>query len=369
MGSSTVTLLLCGDVMLGRGVDQVLPHPGDPVLREPYIGDAREYVRRAEAANGPIPYPVGFDWPWGDALALLDDARPDVRMLNLETSVTTAGDFDPGKSIHYRMHPANLPSLGVVRPDVCVLANNHVLDFGRRGLLETLDTLQGAGLRTVGAGRDADEAVRPAVVPVEAAGTRVVALAYGTPSSGVPDGWAAGVHTPGVDFMADTTGDAAQRVLERVARVRTPGDVVVVSLHWGSNWGHDIERAQTSFARRLVDGGVDVVYGHSSHHPRALHVHGDKLILYGCGDCVDDYEGIAGYEYYRDELRVLYLATVRPGGGLAELRMVPMRARRMRLGHADRDDAEWLAATLSRVSRRFGCAVAVDAEGDLALKG
>src|SRR5919108_6014066 len=87
-GPPSLSLCLCGDVMLGRGVDQVLPHPGDPALREGYVRDARDYVALAEAANGPVPRPVGFDWPWGDALDVLAEAAPDVRVVNLETSVT-----------------------------------------------------------------------------------------------------------------------------------------------------------------------------------------------------------------------------------------------------------------------------------------
>src|SRR5437899_3143393 len=103
MTDAPVTLALCGDVMLGRGVDQILPCPGDPGLREPYVQDARGYVALAEAANGLVPHPVGFGYPWGDALAALDAAAPAARVVNLETSVTGHGTFAPGKAIHYRM--------------------------------------------------------------------------------------------------------------------------------------------------------------------------------------------------------------------------------------------------------------------------
>ena len=123
-----VTLLLCGDVMLGRGVDQILPHPGDPTLRERSVQDARTYVALAAQVNGSIPSPVDWSWPWGDALELFTDTDCHARIVNLETSITTSSDFAPGKAVHYRMHPANLPALRIVRPDVCMLANNHVLD-------------------------------------------------------------------------------------------------------------------------------------------------------------------------------------------------------------------------------------------------
>ncbi len=353
--------------MLGRGIDRILPYPGDPSLREDFVGDAGDYVRLAEAANGPIPRPVGFRWPWGDALDVLDAEAPDVRIVNLETGITTSDDFEPFKPVHYRMHPDNIPCLKAVRPDVCALANNHILDFGRAGLAQTLDALHGAGLRTAGAGGDIEEARRPAVVPVGEGG-RVVVFSQGMPSSGVPPDWAATENRAGVDFTHHASERAATQLLERVGRVRLPGDIVVVSVHWGSNWGYDIEPSQTRYARRLIDGGVDVVHGHSSHHPRAIDVHRNKLILYGCGDCVDDYEGIRGYEFYRDDLRLLYFATVaRDTGELAGLRMVPLRAVKMRLRHAPRADVEWLAATLTRAGRPFGTEVSPEPDDCLVL--
>ncbi|MFE0512772.1 CapA family protein [Streptomyces sp. NPDC058964] len=365
MSGGTVTLFLCGDVMLGRGVDQILQHPGDPALREDYVGDARAYVRGVEAVNGPIPAPVSPAWPWGEALRVLEEAAPDARIVNLETAVTRSDAFAPGKGVHYRMQPANLPALLAVRPDVCVLANNHVLDFGRTGLAETLDVLGRAGLCTAGAGRNTEDAHAPAVVPL-AGGRRVLVFALGTPCSGIPRDWAAGPDRPGVALVPALTSEAADAVVEHVRRVRHPGDIVVVSVHWGSNWGYRVPDRQVRFAHVLVDGGVDVVHGHSSHHPRAVEVYRERLVLHGCGDFVDDYEGITGYESYRDDLRLAYLVSVEAGTGrLAGLRMVPLRARRMRLERAPDEDRDWLRATLDRISE--GVCVTAAADGTLAL--
>ncbi|GLX02406.1 CapA family protein [Microtetraspora sp. NBRC 16547] len=368
MGAGLVTLFLCGDVMLGRGVDQILPHPGDPVLREPYVDDARIYVELAETVNGRIPRPVDFPWPWGDALRLLDEIAPDARVVNLETSVTRSGAFASGKSVHYRMTPDNLPSLAAARPDACALANNHVLDFGRAGLAETLDALAAAGLPAAGAGRGADEARRPVIVPV-AGGGRVLVFSFGMPSSGIPSEWAAAVDRSGVDFVPEPSEDLAAEIADRVRQAKRPGDIAVASIHWGSNWGYQVSRAQTRFAHVLIDGGVDVVHGHSSHHPRPIELHRGKLVLYGCGDLVDDYEGITGYEEFRDDLRLLYFASLDPGSGaLAALHMAPVQARRMRLCHATSEDAEWLRATLDDVSRGFGTRVGGESGGMLALR-
>jgi poly-gamma-glutamate capsule biosynthesis protein CapA/YwtB (metallophosphatase superfamily) len=363
-----VTLFVCGDVMLGRGVDQVLPHPGDPELRESYVSDARAYVRLAERANGPIPQPAGFSWLWGDALAVLDEVAPDARVINLETSVTRSADFAAGKAVHYRMSPDNLPAVTVAHTDVCVLANNHVLDFGRAGLLDTLRALAAAGVPAVGAGRDAAQARQPAAVPVPGGG-RVVVFGCGTASSGIPPGWAATATQPGIAYLPSLTAAGADDLITRAQAVRQPSDVVVASIHWGSNWGYGVAEDQVRFAHRLIDGGVDVIHGHSSHHPRPVEVYRGRLVLYGCGDAINDYEGIGGYEQFRGDLRLLYLASVTADtGALAALHIVPMQARNMRLRHASTADSQWMRATLQRISHRFGSQISHQPDGTLILR-
>ncbi|GAA2404518.1 CapA family protein [Streptomyces glaucosporus] len=364
MRGDAVTLFLCGDVMLGRGVDQILPHPGDPELRETYVRDARAYVELAEAANGPIPAPVDPSWPWGEALETLDAAAPAARVLNLETSVTRSGDFAPGKGVHYRMDPDNLPCLTAVRPDVCVLANNHVLDFGRTGLEETLDALADAGVATAGAGRNAAAARRPATVPL-GGDRRLLVFSLGMPSSGIPPGWAATGDRAGVDVAAGASPAAAEAVAGRIRQIRRPGDVAVVSVHWGPNWGYRVPGDEVRFAHALIDGGADVVHGHSSHHPRPLEAYRGGLVLYGCGDLVNDYEGITGHERYRDDLRLLYLVRLYGDGRPPGVRMVPFQARRMRLRHAPDQDSRWLGAVLDRACRGLGTRVDREPDGTL----
>jgi poly-gamma-glutamate capsule biosynthesis protein CapA/YwtB (metallophosphatase superfamily) len=364
-----LTLFLCGDVMLGRGVDQILPHPGDPTLYERMVRDARSYVDLAVRANGHIPSPVEWSWPWGDGLQLLSAAGCDARIINLETSVTTSDDYARGKAVHYRMNPANIPVLAAVQPDVCVLANNHVLDFGPSGLLETLDVLAASGLRTVGAGRSLREAQAQAIIPVPRTEGRILVFAFGSPSSGIPYGWAATEDQPGVHFLPVLTEALADELCRRAHEVQQPGDITVVSAHWGSNWGYRVDSEQVRFAHRLIDGGVDLVHGHSSHHPRPLEVYRKKLILYGCGDLVDDYEGISGHKEYRDDLRLLYLPRLDPAtGDLAGLSMAPLQARKMRLHRAPSAEAKWLSKTLDKVSRRFGSRIDLASNGLLELR-
>ncbi|MFF4582694.1 CapA family protein [Streptomyces sp. NPDC001389] len=373
-----VTVCLAGDVMLGRGIDQVLPHPGDPRLAEPWVTDARAYVEMAEAVNGPVSRAAGYDGPWGDLMEELRATGPDAWVLNLETSVTRADDFAPGKSVHYRMNPENMPCLTAARPDVCTLANNHVLDFGRDGLAETLDSLGAAGLRTAGAGAAAAEAWRPARVALRPPpsgtgsasrhGPRLLVFSVGLPSSGIPLDWAAAPDRSGIALAPGPSPAAAADLVARMRSARRPGDLTVVSIHWGSNWGYRVPPEHIRFAHSLVDGGADLVHGHSSHHPRPLEVYRDRLILYGCGDLVDDYEGISGHEQYRSDLRVLYTARLDEAtGALRELRLTPFQARRLTLHRAHLRDAHWLRGALTRHGGPFSTALTVSGDGVLTL--
>jgi poly-gamma-glutamate synthesis protein (capsule biosynthesis protein) len=367
--NTTVRLFLAGDVMTGRGIDQVLLHPGNPRLYERSVKSAHTYVSIAEKASGPIPRAVNPAYVWGDALAVLDELQPEARIVNLETAVTTSDDAWFGKGIHYRMNPANVACLSAAKIDCCTLANNHVLDWGYDGLSETIATLHAAGIRTAGAGSDEARARAPAVIE-RSPGRRVVVLAYGSPSSGIPVGWAARSRRAGVSELDESDATALERVRGDVRDAKRPGDIVVVSVHWGSNWGYDVPRAQQQLAHRLIDeAGVDVVCGHSSHHPRPIEVHAGKLILYGCGDFLNDYEGIGGHESYRPELGFMYLPELDAASGrLNRLELVPTRIRRFRVNRASTPDADWLQETMTRESRAYATRVERAGTGSLELR-
>jgi poly-gamma-glutamate synthesis protein (capsule biosynthesis protein) len=348
---ATHRLLLTGDVMLGRGLDQVMAQPVDPTLHEPSVRDALDYVRLAEQANGPIPAPVPPGWPWGEALATMERLRPELRLINLETAVTAGGHPWSGKGIHYRMHPRHLETLRVAGIDACVLANNHVLDWSAAGLRDTLAALKAAGIGAVGAGADRREAQRPLALPLSGGG-RLLLTAWAHPSSGVPRQWAASEHWGGVAMLPELDGRGLRRIEAALAPHRRSGDLTVVSLHWGGNWVEEIPAEQRRFARELIDRGLaDVVHGHSSHHPLPPEVHGGKAILHGCGDLINDYEGIADPwgrpAGLRSDLGCLYLLELRrPGGALQRLEVVPFRLRRFRLTHPEPADRQALERML-----------------------
>lgn len=361
----TIRLFLCGDVMLGRGIDQVLQCPCDPALHEDYVNSAHDYVAMAERAHGSIPRGAPGSYVWGAALDALAQTPVDLRVVNLETSVTRSEHYER-KGINYRVSPQNADCLRAAHIDCCVLANNHVLDWGPSGLRETLSTLQQLGIKSAGAGRDAEEAAAPAVLRLPD-GRRVLVYAFASTTSGTPRRWAATSDRPGVNLLADLSSVTADRIVDRINRERASDDLVVVSIHWGPNWGYEVDREQTNFAHTLIDrAGVSVVHGHSSHHAMAIELYNQGLIFYGCGDFINDYEGIAGYERYRGDLSLMYLVTINPSaGGVVGLDLVPLQMRQFRLVRAKEADIDWLQKTLDRESARFGTRIVKSDGGQL----
>ena len=367
--SNPITIFMCGDVMTGRGIDQVLPHPGDPLIHEPYMKSARGYVEIAEKANGQIQKPVSFSYIWGDAIKELERVAPDVRIINLETSVTKSNDFWESKEIHYRMHPENIPTIKAAKIDYCSLANNHVLDWEYSGLTETLETLKKANIKSGGAGENLIEAEIPAVIEVEGKG-RVIVFSYGAETSGIPFNWAALKDKAGVNLLKDLSDKTVRQIKKKIWKVKKEGDIVVASIHWGGNWGFHIPPEQIEFAHMLIDdAAVDIIHGHSSHHVKGIEVYKDKPIIYGCGDFINDYEGIGSYEDFRDDLTLMYFVSMDLSTGkLVHLQMTPMQIKQFKVNRASRADSLWLRDTLNREGKEFGTRVELNRDNILMLQ-
>jgi poly-gamma-glutamate synthesis protein (capsule biosynthesis protein) len=260
------------------------------------------------------------------------------------------------------MSPENAECLAAAELDVCVLANNHVMDFGLGGLRETLATLDRLGIAHAGAGQTLEDAEAPAIVDLGERG-RVLVFSIASPSSGVPR--AREASSPGVAM--ELSLESVRGIRARIERHARPGDIVVLSIHWGPNWGHEITSRERRFAHGLVDdAGVHVVHGHSSHHVKAIEPYHGRLILYGCGDLLTDYEGIRGNERYRGELGLMYFATLDLGTGRCErVEMTPTRVHRLRVTRASHDEALWLAEVLRHEA---GASVELDEADRLHLR-
>jgi poly-gamma-glutamate synthesis protein (capsule biosynthesis protein) len=246
-------LLLVGDVMLGRLMNEVL-------VREPP------------------------EYPWGDTLPILRTA--DMRVCNLECALADAGQpWSPAtKVFHFRSDVKNVAVLRAAGMDAVSLANNHTLDFGYDALGETLRALDADGIARAGAGHDVFEASRPAIV--EAHGVRIGILAF---TDNEPE-WAATAERAGVYHVPVELGDArARALLAAVRAAKAAVDILIVSAHWGPNWGYHPPQAHISFAHALVEAGADVIFGHSGHVLRGVELYRRRPIIYCAGDFVDDY--------------------------------------------------------------------------------
>jgi len=246
-------LLFVGDVMLGRLVNQALK------ARPP-------------------------EYPWGNTLDVFRSA--DVRFCNLECSLSDRGvrRSPATKAFHFRSDAGNVEVLKRAGIDAVSLANNHILDFDETALTDTLDILDRNRICHAGAGRNAAGASAPAALRI---GDRTIAFFAFTDNE---PGWKASEGRPGIHYLPTDPDDRdVKRFRSLVEQAREKEDLIVVSAHWGPNWGHKVPEEHAALAHCLVDSGADVVFGHSAHVFRAVEIYRDRPILYSTGDFVDDY--------------------------------------------------------------------------------
>jgi poly-gamma-glutamate synthesis protein (capsule biosynthesis protein) len=315
-----VRILFAGDVMLGRRMAERLP----------VLGPA---------------------WPWGDLLPVFSEAT--LRVVNLECVLARGGvpHTPETKEFHFRADPAHAAVLAHAGISAVSLANNHAGDFGKDALVETLDALDAAGVAHAGAGRDEEEAWRPAMLAAD--GLRVALLAF----TDHERTWAAGPRTPGTAACrAELRDPRCQRLLRAVREARRAADVVVVSAHWGGNWGRVPEPNLLPLARALVECGADVVHGHSSHVLRGIGTHRGRPVLYGCGGLVDDYTVVP--EQRNDRSAVFTVAF--DGRVPARVRARPIVIRDLQARLAPEDEARTIGTSLVALSSPLGTVARYD---------
>lgn len=367
MTNPLIKIFAAGDVMTGRGIDQILRHPSNPQIYESYVKDARDYVRLAEVFYEPIPRKVKGDYIWGDALVEWNKRNSDAKIVNLETAITTSEDYWPGKGINYRMHPDNIEILKSAGIDLCALANNHTLDWGIEGMGETLAILKKSSIQFSGAGLNLKHAMAPAIKSLPH-NKRLLFFSIGHQSSGIPSDWSASLANPGLYILNRLDHETLNQIKSTIDAYKTENDLIVVSIHWGGNWGHDIPTDCMNFAHALIDKcGVDMIHGHSSHHPLGIEVYRQKPIIYGCGDFINDYEGITGS--YRGDLRLMYFLDFDPHDmKLISMDLVPLQMRKFQLHYAGVEDCRWISHQMNEISKHFGSSFKLNDDGTIHFK-
>ncbi len=298
------------------------------------------------------------DYPWGDALPLLQAA--DWRFCNLECVISDRGEPWSAypKPFHFRSAARNVAVLAAAQINAVSLANNHVLDYGYDALAEMLKVLDRNGILRAGAGRNLDEASQLATAAV--AGRKVGLVAF---TDNEPD-WEATVDAPGVFYVPVDLADArAGRLLEIVRGYAADVDLLIVSTHWGPNWGYQPPPEHIKFAHALVDAGAGMVFGHSSHVFRGIEFHHNRPIVYGAGDFVDDY---AVDEIERNDESFVYMLETEDGNPRG-VRLHPTVIRNCQARQPSRAEGRRIAMKMRQLCRAFHTPAAWSDEGHLAV--
>ncbi|MGE5610955.1 MAG: CapA family protein [Bacillota bacterium] len=307
-------LLLAGDVMLGRLVNQTLEREGPA-------------------------------YPWGNTLEIFQGA--DWRACNLECVISDLGEpwsISP-KVFHFRSDAKNVGVLKAAGIDAVSLANNHVLDFEYEAFAQMLRILDSVGIAHAGAGLTVEHASKCAISTV--GGLRVGMIAF----TDNERGWEATRVMPGVLYVPIDRGDRrAEELFSAVRLAKSEVDILVVSAHWGPNWGRRPLPEHVDFGRGLIDAGADIVFGHSCHVFQGVERYKKGIIFYSAGDFIDDY---AVDEIERNDETFIYVVETEQGK-LRGVRMYPAMIDRCQVNRTTGNDARRIAVKMEALCREMG---------------
>ncbi|MDF2157176.1 CapA family protein [Algoriphagus sp. CAU 1675] len=311
----TLRIGFAGDVMLGRTLDHIL--------------DER-----------------GYWYPWGDVLPIMQ--QTDLNIINLETALTNSED-KVLKTFNFKAKPDKVESLVKARITVVNLANNHVLDYGESGLIETLNTLKGAGIKYVGAGMNLEEAESPEFVEIKGIRVGVIGMTDNEST------WKAG-KGPGTNYLEIESEKDRAKVLQTIEKARRQCDCLVVSIHWGPNMVESPPEEFVQFAHSMIDHGANIIHGHSAHIFQAVEQYHGGLILYDTGDFVDDYVVDPLLRNDRSAFFEIYVGC----SGVKKLEVIPVRIFDYQANKAIGEDYQWVMRRFQKSSSEFDTVLGED---------
>lgn len=242
---------------------------GDRIIRMTFVGD----VMMSDKVEG-ILQQQGYDYPYTYVKSYFQQA--DLAIANLETPITTGGTRQE-KEYSYRSSPLALPPLAEAGIDLVNLANNHSMDRGPDGLLDTIKHLKENGILYVGAGENIDEAYRAEII--EKNGMRIAFLGM---NRVIPhESWKATTTRPGMTQVYDPT-----LALESIKKAKEQADLVVVIAHWGVEREDMPVQYQKDLARRFIDAGADLIVGSHPHVLQGFEQYNGKWIAYSLGNFI-----------------------------------------------------------------------------------
>ncbi len=200
----------------------------------------------------------------------------DIMCINNEFTFTTRGTPLSGKAYTFRANPERVSLLKEMGVDVALLANNHVYDYGKESLLDTLDTLEGASIGYFGAGRNIKEAMKPYYVEIDGITIAFVAASRAEKNLKTPQ---ATENEPGILRCYEP-----DLFVEVIKEADANADIVLACVHWGTEYSTVLEEAQLTTGKLYLDAGADAIIGSHSHCLQGIEFYNGKPIIYSLGN-------------------------------------------------------------------------------------
>lgn len=234
---------------------------------------------------------------WGNTLSMITDV--DCFVVNLETSVTDVQTPWPNKAFNFKLSPRYAwNALKPAQIGLVSLANNHIMDFQTAGMYETMHVLNDILIPFTGVGSTLAQARQPTIVTMSN-GIRLAMLS----AADHPPEWAGTFTRPGFRYIDLQNKQTWTTLFADIERLRTKVDLIIFSIHYGPNWVDRIDPNAIELFHAAIDHGVNIVHGHSAHHVLPVEFYRQGIIMYGCGDLIDDY---AVNQTYRNDLGCLF---------------------------------------------------------------
>lgn len=293
----------------------------------------------------------GADWCFKELGAMF--AQADAVLANLETAVTTMGDFldkQERRPYYYRCRPEMLDVLVKAGINVVNIANNHAMDFGAEAFDQELEILDACGIAHCGGGRNSQEAAEPCFVR---AGEFVVAFIGVHTDTGM---MGATATQAGINYVPEE--NLLRSVAASVALAKCHADFIVVTPHWGANWTERPTENRRTLARQIIDLGVDAILGHSSHILQGIEVYKERPIVYDMGTLLFDRVNSDRMQY--SALFDLEMAA----NGVRRLTIIPIRLYKGRVIKSQEIDADYVRKLILALSEELGSGIEFAREGE-----
>ncbi len=200
----------------------------------------------------------------------------DVMCVNNEFTFSTRGEPMKGKAYTFRANPERVALLQEMGVDLALLANNHVFDYGKEAMLDTFDTLEGAGINYFGAGKNLDEAMEPCYMEIDGITIAFVAASRAEKNKMTPQ---ATETEPGILRCYDT-----ELFIEVIKEADANADIVLACVHWGTEYSTVLEEVQLTTGKLYLDAGADAIIGSHSHCLQGMEFYEGKPIIYSLGN-------------------------------------------------------------------------------------